>query len=137
MNKDVRDVLKQIDTVLAKGRRGGTYERLHASSHQLWNILTALRGPDSNRDDDKYASTCVIRAAALPKTFAKGKKNIPFGALMNYDSDIKADHRNAILDGHFKDHAKKAFATLDLRWYLTNVDETVDTATLPKRKKSK
>lgn len=34
---------------------------------KLWNILTAMRGPDDENAMKKYYTTCVLRSIAFPK----------------------------------------------------------------------
>ena len=58
MSPRTREMLDQIDTFLV--RRG-------SEAGELWDILTALRGPDSENETIKKYATCPIRRAAFPK----------------------------------------------------------------------
>lgn len=58
ISSETREILDKIDEFLAKG---------NADSQDLWDILTALRGPDSE-NDIKHVTTIPIRNTALPKT---------------------------------------------------------------------
>lgn len=62
LRRTLREVLDIIDDVLQKGGM---------EAMELSNVLTALRGPDSNDPDLKAATTCVIRTFALPRTAAR------------------------------------------------------------------
>lgn len=56
----VRKVLDEIDAILVDEGRAGQL---------LWDILTALRGPDRDADASvKWTSTARVRARAFPKT---------------------------------------------------------------------
>ena len=70
MYEDVKKVLDTIDTFLS------TSDRFTAS--QLWNVLSALRGPDmpDSNGELKARSTNHIRAAALPKTCARWQDSV-------------------------------------------------------------
>lgn len=57
--RTMRDVLDLIDAVLL---------RRDEESAKLWNVLTALRGPDSGDEALKLATTCHVRQAAFPRT---------------------------------------------------------------------
>lgn len=62
MNKELRAVLNVIDEALAQQ---------NDVSKQLWNVLTALRGPDNNDFSFgglKKTGTVPIRRAAFPRT---------------------------------------------------------------------
>ena len=96
--------------------------------HKLWSVLTALRGPDSDSDRLKYATTSVIRWHAFKRTYLAG------GPIINYDSVSHADRRKKLQvafaanphsdDGtsrHFWSHVTEAFEALGLS--LTEVND--------------
>lgn len=56
--RTVSGMLKEIDTFLAT----------NPNSNKLWDILSALRGPDSDDMKVKMATTTAIRRAAFPLT---------------------------------------------------------------------
>lgn len=89
-------------------------------SKKLWWVLTALRGPDTESERQKSATTSVIRHAAGLREWVGN------GATTNPDSQEALVHRtNAFSpnDYHFKLHAKKAFETLGLDWDRVNWTE--------------
>ena len=59
MSPRTRKMLDQIDTFLARPAT--------AEPGELWDVLTALRGPDSDNEMVKEYTTCPIRRAAFPK----------------------------------------------------------------------
>lgn len=64
MQEATRTALKQIEDVLIK--RDKPEDEIAAK--ELWNILTALRGPDDMQNVDfKYHYTIPIRRAAFPR----------------------------------------------------------------------
>lgn len=82
---------------------------------ELWDILTALRGPDNNDPLVKAATTEVIRRA-LGMSISSNL------ALVSSDLPYKVEHRKRMVAGtarvtdHFLTHAKSAFAALGLKW---------------------
>jgi hypothetical protein len=87
-------------------------------SHDLWNVLTGLRGPDSRSISIKSATTCVIRKVAFPKEPTKGL------SMFHEDTVARANYRlniNYVLESkHFIEHACDAFASLGLVWDEVN-----------------
>ena len=102
MTPELRTMLDQIDTFLAVGG---------ADSTRLWEIMTALRGPDDwKQAGDKTYATSVIRTAAFPKTSLNPQVNADF-----------ADPRTAYIQPsyttgspHFASHARWAAIALGL-----------------------
>ncbi len=146
MNRTVRDILAQIDDVFA---RGGKHPYAYAAAdrdaryfspqaeiaRQLWDVLSALRGPDSEVTSEKTATTCIIRAACFPKTFGKGMRSIAIPASMGYD-EVDHERKRATMTGHhFRSHAKKAFDVLGLSWDNVNSPMQINNAAKPFRKK--
>ena len=87
---------------------------------ELWNILTALRGPDNHSDELKDATTAVIRwYAGIPQENSGYAISLP-------DSEASAEFRVKLLknlkgkDRHFVSHARGAFEALGLNWYEVN-----------------
>lgn len=65
MTISVRNILDTIDEFLVDNISNG-------EGGKLWDVLTALRGPDDESDwASKYTATGPIRAAAFPR-FAEG-----------------------------------------------------------------
>lgn len=85
----------------------------HTYSADLWDVLTALRGPDCRNHKLKMATTAVIRDAAFPKH--------PTSLLSFYGRD---DHKSFVRRKkmfkdkenrpHFREHVASAFESLGL-----------------------
>jgi hypothetical protein len=106
------DVLEVIDTHM-----------LTSQSGDLYDILTALRGPDTNDtrfNDLKIPITTIVRYAVCKKSKAH------FKGLIENDTEQKAKMRVDVYSelrhthGHFLDHAKAAFHALGLSWDKVN-----------------
>jgi len=99
-------VLDVVDRALAKG---------DDTSRDVWNVLTALRGPDlgDSAYTHKLQNTIPIRRAALPKT-TTGINPADFGC--STDKFIEDDTVYAYGTGlrHFTRHAVRAAKTLGL-----------------------
>lgn len=68
ISQRVRKLLDEIDEVLAEGGSGYSFNpRLSTDASDLWQVLTALRGPDSENEELKSTTTAPIRQAAFPK----------------------------------------------------------------------
>jgi hypothetical protein len=91
----------------------------------LWDVLSALRGPDYEGSEDKDATTVVIREAFL------GPKTKVFPADFAVDSAERAERRKDMVAGdvplpeisesyHFYTHARNAFDALGLKWDEVN-----------------
>lgn len=89
---------------------------------KLWDVLTALRGPDDNQNrmEIKEATTAVIRRSVLRIDQDKVL------AMVQGDQLGNIPVRHDIPYGHFKTHARNAFYALGLDWGANNS---------PKRKK--
>lgn len=108
MDAKVREILDKIDDVLADDSPAG---------RQLWEVLTALRGPDSGNTVDKKTKTVPIRRAAFPKTAAKNDEfgnAFPNGA--DFGSPESKYNGTEQSDGnfHFYGHAFDARYTLGI-----------------------
>ena len=87
---------------------------LKTYSEDLWDVLSALRGPDVRNHDLKMATTAVIRDAAFP--------NHPTTLRSFYgkDSRKRVIRRNKMFKKrencrHFREHVFAAFEALRLR----------------------
>jgi len=89
-------------------------------SGELWDVLTALRGPDSRNRKIKYATTAVIRSAAFPKRPCEER------SVFGKDSAKLAKRRKSLFEtkvdnNHFREHVRDAFAALGLKLGGVNV----------------
>ncbi len=99
--KSLRAALDQIQEMLD----GQNY------SMDLWNILTALRGPDSRNKKLKYATTALIRSAAFPRRPCEDL------SVFGDDAPHLVERRRVMQDlNHFREHVKAAFDSLGLKW---------------------
>lgn len=83
----------------------------------LWDILTALRGPD---DDDPFVKeqfTTKIRTRAFPKTATNSYTDKPFGIPAYFaspDDDLKIDFAETpFSSSHFLNHVVHAVNALN------------------------
>ena len=92
---------------------------------KLWNVLSALRGPDQyERNATKRATTGLIRSAFLGETSSQKTWLTWTGE----DDLFLAEHRlslsstapNQAPGSHFVSHALSAFSTLGLNWGRVN-----------------
>jgi len=107
--KTLREALDQIQEMLS----GKAY------SAELWDVLVALRGPDSRNRKLKHATTAVIRSVAFPKRPCEdrsifGKDDNRFARRRKNMFSKKSDY------AHFREHIRDAFAALDLKLYEQN-----------------
>lgn len=96
-----RQVLAVVDKSLANGDE---------TSEKVWDVLTALRGPDSSSYSAKNGAIVPIRRAALPKTAKSGRAPAYFG-------DSGFPKKVAIVQAetyHFKRHVTAAARALKL-----------------------
>lgn len=105
---------------------------VNAGDTKLWDILTALRGPDFY--DVSPAATGVYRCAPIKKsTTSVIRKTLGFSALNDSGFIVDSDNpqsvttRRNLADAmaletyHFVRHAQKAFEALGLDWDAENV----------------
>lgn len=107
--KTLRDALDQIQEMLS----GKAY------SAELWDVLVALRGPDSRKRKWKYATTAIIRSAAFPKRPCEER------SIYGYDNKVLTKRRRELFRGqkdqnHFREHIVDAFAALNLKLFEEN-----------------
>jgi hypothetical protein len=108
----VREILNLIDVKLSQGD--------HEAS-LLWDVLTALRGPDHKPFDLKMkAHTCDIRRAAFPKAATLDSlKAISFPAYLSFQPSIEIVPNNDLGDDddhwlHHLGRARKALKECDI-----------------------
>jgi hypothetical protein len=70
----------------------------------LWDIMGAVRGPDSEDDDEKLDHTCPVRCAAFPQTAKRG---------LAYAIFINGRYKEPAALGHFGEHIRCAVTALD------------------------
>lgn len=73
----------------------------------LWNVLTALRGPDTGDINVKTFSTCLIRMRAFPRIARSGKAPADFVGVKPFSARDDS--------GHFNAHAWNAWDALRRR----------------------
>lgn len=101
-----KQVLKEIDAMAAG------MEPLEAK--KLWDVLSALRGPDAELGYAKRATTEQIRRRSLPKLAGKFVAVAPNAREVKEPWAVEA--RGEISAGHFRQHAYAAFDALGLKW---------------------
>ena len=105
MKRDLRRALDTIQDMLD----GKSY------SAELWDILVALRGPDSRDRKIKSATTALIRTAAFPK-----RPCLERSVFAIKDTAELARRRRSLFatkhdNAHFREHVRDAFAALGLK----------------------
>jgi len=77
--------------------------------HNMWNILTALRGPDSDNEALKSKTTIFIRSAVLPDLAERANANIVFyldnRLILKQLGDISNEKYYNVNISHFSQHA--------------------------------
>lgn len=123
MNKNVRSILDELDRELVgKGPHALTVDERRS----LWDVLSALRGPDAGGDEalDKSAVTVPVRRKAFPRLARvadRGHYNATGAAFASlYGRDDCAKRRAALgaepWFHHFQGHGQAAFKALGLVW---------------------
>jgi hypothetical protein len=103
-----KDILLEALVTFLRNKETSNRER-----HEVWSILSALRGPDDNNSVLKEATTAVIRRHLL------GELADNYGDSF-IDSPDSVKIRISATRSHFIDHARLAFAALDLKWGKLN-----------------
>lgn len=107
-----RELLDQLDTYLSDPRQPLDERRA------LWDVLTAIRGPDRRRDRKafKHEVAGVIRAHAFPRTAKRLGKGQP-GFRPKFTDGTLRDAAEHLADGggHYQTHAWRALLAL-ARW---------------------
>jgi len=110
LSPKVREVLDTIDAMLTQGEA--------QDARDLWDVLAALRGPDTDNDELKDRTTVPIRRAAFPKMTALYEAGIrQVGAVFTptYRSREEADtFVPEEDDSHFSYHARLAAKVLNI-----------------------
>lgn len=104
MTKETKRVLNIIDEALVGAST--------TTRRELWNILTALRGPDNDEGKLKANTTARIRSAAFPLTAKAGYPVSPAlfrAALKSKPMDLTGSTR------HFKRHIMDAAKALRMK----------------------
>ena len=104
--KTCRGMLNQISRFLRDDS-----QVLKGERKKLWEVLTALRGPDYGESyNTKRATTAVIRYHALGSSAVRGF------AQVRPDDEYSVRTRCEMKGRHFIDHAILAFDALGLKW---------------------
>lgn len=102
-----KEVLDIIDDFL-------TNNEDHNETRILWDVLTALRGPDAETFKDK-GYTVAIRRAAFPQ-LAKGNNTKKICASIevsqSHSIPLRLLTREAYMQGHFISHLRWAYTAL-------------------------
>jgi hypothetical protein len=101
--KNLREALDKIQDML-----------FEPYGEQLWDVLVALRGPDSRNRKIKNATTAVIRSTAFPKNPCLTR------SVFGEDTPQSADRRRQMFlkkedFNHFREHVHDAFVALNLK----------------------
>lgn len=103
----------------------------------LWDVVTALRGPDLGTHAAKNATTGVIRWHVLGPNAGRlmsddrfvdddeaGVQHEKYGCLYGPDSAAHLEVRRSLISQidmhHFRQHARGAFEALGLKWDAVN-----------------
>lgn len=127
----VKSPAKEIDPILAQVVK---YLNKGTDAKSLWDVLTALRGPDAkidglpdtiihtgfSMDEVKDATTCVLRYALGLQYGIKNGHGDSYWFSLHPDSKKLAEYRKTIPYGHFRNHAEDAFRALGLSWSKIN-----------------
>jgi hypothetical protein len=93
-------------------------ERRKQEAKKLWDVLSALRGPDDGHLALKYKSTSPLRSAAFPKSAAAPLKRLEHAGpvvqpVAEFDFDFVMQARPR-WDDHFRTHVRSAALALGL-----------------------
>lgn len=93
---------------------------------ELWDVLTALRGPDSACTDVKMRTTGLIRTLAFPKTAALSKEHLCIYAFFGDPEKHPIDLRG-VAASHFRSHITAAAVALGYPYWkmLSDHDGTL------------
>ncbi|MFI5355197.1 MAG: hypothetical protein ACHQX0_06260 [Desulfobaccales bacterium] len=128
MRDDVKELLAPLVAALGAFSAQDPYREAH-----LWDILSALRGPDDGNEDLKVATTAVIRytvfgpglrdmgMVCLPDSGASLRTRQSFNEFgQAFDKDGQVINPNRFENIHFFGHARRAFKALGLDWDRVN-----------------
>lgn len=103
---ETREILDKIDEFLVQR---------NTNSQDLWDILTALRGPDSEHNDIKHVTTVPIRSAAFPKTAKVAASDYGFVNGADFrGGEFSYDAANMDKSEHFASHVVNAARRLGI-----------------------
>jgi hypothetical protein len=115
IDPELREVLDNIDQVLAKN---------DSNAKALWDVLTALRGPDSLSYDLKSGTTAKIRKLAFPQASDRFSRAVfEYGTVKEVTYD---DLAYAVAGRHFFTHIDAAAQALGLVKWVKNPKQRVD-----------
>lgn len=115
-------MIKNADQMFLALRQFLTNDEIDSEERRnVWDVLTALRGPDNESlYDIKQNATTVLRYALL----GKEGYSLPLGADVFADSDHKSKRRTELEKDadnfHFYNHLKRGFNALSLKWNEEN-----------------
>jgi len=107
--KTLRKALDNIQEMLTK----------QSYSADLWDILSAIRGPDSRNRKYKHATTTIIRSAAFPSRPCEERSFYGEDSAKSAEIRTRLFKSGADLD-HFRQHVFDAFDALDLKIFEEN-----------------
>jgi len=105
LTREAKRVLNVIDEALAKGNK---------SSMQIWDVISALRGPDVHGFPSKAKTTVHIRTAALPKTAKTTSYTTLPISFAHFASPLFDIEAGSLVSDHFRLHIAKAAVVLGL-----------------------
>ena len=107
--RTLRGALNQIERMLNK----------QPYSASLWDILSAIRGPDSRNRKYKHATTTIIRSAAFPSRPCEERSFYGEDSAKSAEIRTRLFKSGADLD-HFRQHVFDAFDALGLKIFEEN-----------------
>jgi len=108
--KTLREALDQIQEMLS----GKSY------SADLWDVLVALRGPDSRDRKIKNATTALIRTKAFPKRPCLERSVFAVKDTPELVARRRSLFATKLDNNHFREHVSDAFDALGLSLYEIN-----------------
>lgn len=116
--KTAQSLLNQLDQFFA------SEDITDKEKQKLWDVLSALRGPDAETEGMKHATTSIIRSHALPEACRPGQY-LEDALDVNYDNPehlkLRQSHMyNTGQFNHFRHHALRAFNALGLTYAELN-----------------
>lgn len=106
LHPEVRKILDQIDEIFVTQPH---------YAQQLWDILTALRGPDSGDEYLKVHTTAFIRGLAFPRWAETSGPMQHFtrdGWMVRTEAELRSQQQSFVLPeepAHFVNHVRRAF----------------------------
>jgi hypothetical protein len=114
MTAKTRQILDAIEDVLLAGHNCQTFDEDRAAATELWDIMSALRGPDADDCVNAKTATVRIRTAAFPRLtqqlLSDSKASARFA---NKPMFTSLDKEDAAAGGiHFEHHIEAASMAL-------------------------